>query len=47
MSSLVAVAVTSRRWDWGKGSVDAKTGLLDDYSAALSTADTLDQQDLG
>jgi uncharacterized protein YukE len=32
--------------DWVDGSIDAKTGLLDEYSEGLRTAaDTLEQQD--
>ena len=32
--------------DWVNGSVDAKTGLLDEYAEGLRTAaDTLEQQD--
>jgi uncharacterized protein YukE len=32
--------------DWVDGSIDAKTGLLDEYSDGLRTAaDTLEQQD--
>ena len=32
--------------DWVDGSIDAKTGLLDNYSGGLRTAaDTLEQQD--
>jgi hypothetical protein len=35
-----------KQWDWVDGSIDAKTELLDFYSANLgNTADSLEQQD--